>query len=194
MKNRFLISIGVSIALSLSSTMVFADDLARDDPDDTEGLLDVSSIAHGHFDTSNPRRKVLTHHVETFDNWENDILSSEVFPSYIEIVFNIDSDPAIERYMHISASEDGSLQAEMFSRQPDRVDSSKGYAFAWRPDERSLGVAFPRSLLRKRIKSYRWYVSTAYHESGHKDCDKEGDVVTWCQDEAPNAETVRHKL
>jgi hypothetical protein len=57
-----------------------------------------------------------------------------------------------------------------------------------------LKTEFPRSLLGKGVKAYRYFVQSDFHEDGHPDCGVSGSAVVVCRDRAPDSGSIRHEL
>ncbi len=56
----------------------------------------------------------------------------------------------------------------------------------WRPDWRTVKVAFPKTLLRKRLERYKWN-AMSFVEGRHDLCPRRNGCTDW----APNPENRR---
>ena len=88
----------------------------------------------------------------------------------LRLVFDVggvvDYGPLFERSLVIGVR-GGRLYAEMRGgRNHQRV---LGRVEAWRPNNRTVKVAFPQALLGRRLTAYDWYASTYVHEGGDGD-------------------------
>lgn len=180
-----LVSLVTVIVLSVVAVAphTLADTTVTSDPNDSPGRFDVKSVSHGH-----TRNGLLTHKVTMWNTWNNGALRGDA--NQIRVSFNTDSDRVKEREMIIDLWR-GSLFAEMrcYCNQRDVV---VGFAKVWRPDESSIKVAFPRRLLRKRLSTYRWRVSTHYAKPWHTICRIGDGVQSVCRDYAPDRGYIRH--
>ena len=177
----------LALLLGVVGTSAFADRVDRRDPDDTTGVLDVGLIAHGHdkvhFRTSGGSytQKLLVHTITMRESWDNDLLRSG---NKLWVYFNLDRDGKQERSLLIRANPDGSLYGEMFAG-PTGGSYVRGYARIWRPDDRTLKLAFPAFLLDSKLDTYRWRVYTAYSDPADPTCP--------CEDFAPDLRYLRHR-
>lgn len=178
---RKWLMVGVGIVIVIAAMPVWADGLSRDDPDDAGHQLDVAETSHGHLKVRGGR--FLTHRISTFEAWENSVLEG----SSLRIFFNLDRDPETERTLLVTLNEDGSLNAEMHGN-----GKLRGYARAWRPDDRTVKVAFPPSLLRRGLEVYRWRVETVGPGFPEQKCSPDPDQP--CLDLVPDRGFIRHKL
>ncbi len=158
-----------------------ADRLVVNDPEDTDGQLDVATISHGH-----RRRGIVVQSFSTFNRWDTATFEDGSTFAYFSIWHSGD----LKRRIYVDAAPDGSLYAEI-SNANGRV---LGYAKVWRPDDRSLRVEFPRRTLGRKVHRYRWNLVTTFHNESHPDCGSEGDAVVLCGDVAPDQKRVLHDL
>lgn len=159
-----------------------ADTSSHFDGDDTHGVLDLKRVVQGH--KSDPHGRLVRHRLTMFREWGRVDLRHE--RNFINIFFNLDKDQRPERRLTIDV-EDGRLKARM-----DRFPSGRrvGRAEVWRPDRRSVSVAFPESFL-SEVASYRWRANSFYHSKGEGPCGTPSDVVKTCVD---HSKTFRHIL
>jgi hypothetical protein len=154
------------------------------DPDDSLGVLDISSIEQTQEPSETSVTTEIVHRVKMFDSWDNEALAGD---SYMEMWFDLDSDPStFERVLTIDLDEqDGTLRASMLDSNSGQ---GRGYAAATRPDGNTLEVRMPPLLLKKGLRSYRWYVSV--NDSAQAPCLPEDP----CSDIAPDSALMRHRL
>lgn len=159
-----------------------ADTGARNDRNDSPGLLDMKRVIHRHAGDG-----ILVHRFRTFDAWDWSIFEEG---SRVYFSFFVEAGSTEDRTLQVTASSDGTPYAEM----TDADGGTLGYARVWKPSPRSLQVEFPKRLLGKKVSEYRWKVRTIFHQTDHPDCGTSGDVRVLCNDRAPNKRKIRHRL
>lgn len=173
------IAAGLALAIAASAApLVLADVKTISDPRDSRGKLDVVEAEARHM----PRVPGFVKHVITFEdrNGPPDGVS-------IGFRFRVAGKGVRRRTIFVDVNRDGGLYGEMH-----RPGVAVGYVRAWRPDARSIAVAFPTSLLSRGIEQYRWGVLTDYID-GDANC-ADTDVVGNCIDRAPDEGWAIHRL
>lgn len=155
------------------------------DPDDTFGPLDVRSMT----EATAPGQQ-LYHSVTMWPKWSNSAVRAKL--NYIRLGFNLDADRVVERHLEIHVYQ-GSLFAAMTCDCGGK-DKLIGYAKVWRPDEHTVAVEFPKSMLGAKIHRYRWAVWTRFASPNNQNCFQGGDVVAACYDRAPNTGWLVHEF
>ena len=157
---------------------------SRSDADDASGAFDIESIEQTQQSSTTSATTEIIHRITTFEPWSNDALAG---PAYMEMSFDLDGDlSSFERVLTIDMDEnDGTLWASMLDAA---TGQSRGYAAVGRPDDKTIEVRFPPLLLRKGLRSYRWF---AYVDSGAVELCAPTDP---CTDRAPDAGVMRHRL
>ena len=96
----------------------------------------------------------------------------------------VDGHPEFERAVVISAR-GGRLHAEMRGRRNQVLARVK----VWRPNNRTVKVAFRKALLRRRLVEYHWFARTLVYEGEHI---RGGDAAPGETSSIP--ETLTHQL
>lgn len=163
-----LVTISALIVADVS--VVSADDGRRRDADDATGPLDIAWIRHSHR-TSDRGVHHLVHTVRLFEPWPVRRLRHR---GYINLFFDLpgNRDWREERALYISY-ENGRLRAEMINFGVDPPESMK-YVALWRPNRRTVKVAFGRSLLSQSDFGYYTWRALSFIEEGHELCDRSG--------------------
>ena len=153
------------------------------DPDDVSGPLDVASITQTQESSETSASNEIVHRVTMFDAWENEALAG---PAYAEMYFDLDGDPSTnERVLTLDLDEESSsLRASMVDAQ---TGQGRGYASVKRPDDKTVEITFPPLLLKKGLRSYRWFFQV---DGAGELCSPEDP----CIDRAPDANAMRHRL
>lgn len=172
-----------------------ADGRAVDDPDDTGGRLDVLNISHAHVEMTSGQ-SLLRHVVRTYEAWDNSAFNNEgrPFPTRMRLSFNLDLDPFVERTLEVAVTQDGNLYATMFGHKAKRESAVRGYARVARPDDYSIELVFPKSLLKRGLETYRWRLQTQFDDPEDPNCGDTGTVYVICTDNAPDQGWVKHRL
>jgi len=146
------------LALTLSATLLCtsarADVQGVSDPQDMpEDAIDIARAEHGHERYQQnvapfEYRRLLRHRLTMHESWTYDD------PEQIQIVlsFDTDGDPGAERELHLNVEDPKTPYAEMRNAKSRIV----GYAKLLRVDDRSIEFTFPKRLLKKRLRTYRW--------------------------------------
>lgn len=121
------------------------------DPCPDDDYMDFRRLTFGHGDSG----RTLRHGFYTEKRWKTRRLGGR-HGTTIDITFNTDRDQRGERSIEIRRK-DGELQARMF-RGRYLLKPIPGDIRVWRPDRRSVKVAFAPRLLGERVRRYRWYV------------------------------------
>lgn len=153
------------------------------DPDDMTGALDVAGMEQTQESSMTSATTEIVHRLTMFEPWGNDALAGNAF---MEMYLDIDDDPAsVERVITIDLDEeDSTLWASMIDAT---TGQSRGYARVRRPDDKTLEVRFPPTMVRKGLRSYRWY---ALVDGAAESCP-EGES---CIDTIPDTGSMRHRL
>ncbi len=175
---RQLTIICAVLVLAASVVPAEADTRRRSDGNDTRGPLDIARIEHGHRVNAKGARQ-LTHTVRTYGEWRSRLLRRRAF---IHLFFQLKGHPGNpeERAVWITY-EDGRLQAEMYNTLGD-PPKFLAKVSVWRPDERTVKIAFRKRLLRRRSFDHYGWTTLSYIEQSHRFCDRRGG----CGDFAPN--------
>jgi hypothetical protein len=156
------------------------------DPDDTPSRFDISRMSHGHRLSRNGMPRVM-HRITTRDAWRAVLLDGR--PSSFDVLITTDRDGRLERRITISTAR-GALRARMLDHSGDVV----GRPGVWKPNRRTITLAFRRETLGRRSRSYRWYATTTFHRSSSARCGDVGDVSIVCWDRAPNTGYIEHRF
>jgi len=170
------------IAVIVAAAAVGADEGRLLDANDTQGPLDVASIHHGHRANDKGRRQLI-HTVRLHDAWRVKRVRDR---AWIRLFFQLRGhrgNPE-ERTLLITY-EDGKLRAKMYNSLGDPPKFLANVAL-WRPNRRTVKVAFRRSLLRRRdFGHYRW--SARSFIDGKAWCsDRDG-----CSDSVPDGDGAK---
>jgi hypothetical protein len=170
---------------TLEKSVVVSDPLkSMSDAEDTSGPFDISSTDQTQESSETSATTEIVHRISTFETWTSDQLSG---PAFMEMSFDLDNDEStFERVLTIDLDEDDStIRASMLDPHSGQ---SRGYAAVTRPDDRTIEVSFPPLLVKKGLRSYRWY---AYVDGGKPElCAPESP----CTDRAPDSALMRHRL
>lgn len=136
-------------------------------------LLDIASVGHGH------KGRQVTHRLAMYRAWNKSLLSR--FDSgQISFYFSTNRDAAFERRLDVILRS-GKLTGVMRNKRGRAV----GRFAASRPNSKSVEVAFPRRLLGRGVRSYRWFAFAGIH------CKRKYDL---CGDRSPGNALVPHRL
>ena len=154
---RVLMSLCAVTTVAAASQSAIADTSEIQDARDSGSTMDLASAAHGHGET--PR--VLRHSMSTFDPWTNEEFIYGHFYFWLR-----DGDRSPDRVLYFYRNPDDSFAGEVHVvvGGPDcgkalgycELGAFRGYAKAYRSDDRSLVAELPRHLLKKRLAVYRW--------------------------------------
>jgi hypothetical protein len=114
-----------------------------------DDFMDFRRVMHGH---GNTHRRVR-HGIRTVRPWDTGVLGGQRGVT-IAIHFNLDRDPAWERQLRIRRVH-GRLWAGLFKGYKDAT-RIPGKVRIWRPDQRSVRVAFHLDALKDGLTRYRW--------------------------------------
>jgi hypothetical protein len=156
------------------------------DSDDSPSRFDMSRVSHGHR-LSRGGQPRLTHRISTHDAWRALLMDGR--PSSFNIFITTDRDGRLERRIVIATAR-GALRARMLDRSGHIV----GRPSVWKPNRRTVTVAFRRGTLGRRLKGYRWYATTTFHRSSSSRCGKAGSVTIVCWDRAPDSGYIEHSF
>jgi hypothetical protein len=156
------------------------------DRNDSLSRLDISRVGHGH-KLSRAGEPRLTHRITTHDAWRAMLVDGR--PSSIAFFITTDRDSRLERRIVVATTR-GEIRARMINHSGDIV----GRPSVWKPNRRTITVAFGRRTLGPRLRSYRWYATTTFHRSSSESCGDAGNVTIVCWDRAPNSGYIEHSL
>jgi hypothetical protein len=190
MRGRTITILVGALALSLVLTgAAHANQKRFHDSDDAPGVLDIARVAHGHRTTSSGARH-LVHTLKFVKAWPVKKLGRAGFAVvYFELPGHRDNPP--ERTLQIEY-EDGKLVARMFATLGDPPDHL-GPVTMWRPNWRTIKVSFPKSLLRKGLKRYKWN-AVSFVERKRGMCGRRGGCTDWAPSMADDQRYIRHVL
>lgn len=157
---------------------------AMSDPDDSPGPLDISSIEQTQESSETSATTEVVQRIKTFEGFTDEDLAG---PARLEMGFDLDNKGKdFERILLIDLDErDSKLRASMFNPM---TGQSRGYAAVFRPDENTLEVRFPPTLLNEGEHDFSW---NAFSDGGEtSDCPLESP----CMDTAPDTTLMRHRL
>ena len=137
------------------------------------GLLDIASVGHAH------RGRLVSHRLSTRRSWRNSLLSRANGGQISFFIFT-NRDAAFDRRLDVTLAR-GKVAGVMRGRTGRVV----GRGEATRPNTKTVQVAFARSLLGPRVRTYRWLAFAGVH------CRRKYEL---CGDRAPNAAPVAHRL
>jgi hypothetical protein len=161
------------VMVALASGIADASHQDINDPNDTDGKLDIKKVAS--FGTQRPARKITT-----FSSWTTrEMRDSGYFTVWYDTRFNSRFDYFVLA-RSIGRKMEGTLWRDFASR-PDRV---VGDAQVWRTDDRSvtIRISLDQMVLGDKRQSYRWAVESI--RNGGSAC---GNV---CFDRAPDSGVV----
>jgi hypothetical protein len=147
-------------ALALTSGALADRRTVADVVDERAAPLDIASIGHGH-----DARGRLVHTVRMRESWR--LRALRPGRGELALLFDLDGElinghPQFERAVVIWTS-GGRLRAEMRGRRNQVL----GRVNVWRPNDRTVKVAFRQALLRRRLAEYHWFASTLVYEGEH---------------------------
>lgn len=150
-----MITITAAAIFASLSVTARADFYRVTDRNDDPGALDVRVTTAGHHDGR------LRHKVRTYDSWRARDLKGAT--NWIAVWFSTD-DPTdnegSERLLLVDYRKGGGLVARMYSEWQERL-TSVGKARVSRLDRSTVRVTFPRRLLGRDVRHYRWFVETS---------------------------------
>ena len=169
-------------AVVLGTASASADTRFRRDAMDYGGGLDIRAVRHSH----GPKASRIRHTVRMYGNWRSRALRSSHYS--IGIYFDINR-PREEREIWIKYR-NGKLRAYMVVLELTRSGKVKdirrdGSVDVWRPDSRTLRVAFGAGRLNLRRRTYRWSVVLTPDGVCPGSCES---------DFAPESEKILHRL
>lgn len=180
----------VAVIVALGVLPAAADENQVRDGDDTRGPLDIAWIKHGHRTKANGQRQ-LVHTIRLYERWPVRRLRHR---GYIHLFFDLRGHPGNpeERTLWI-IYEDGKLKAEMYNTLGD-PPKYLGDVPLWRPNGRTVKVAFRKSLLRRRDFDYYKWGALSYIEAGHPLCGRSQGCGDLAPDVGDGKRYVKHDL
>ncbi|MFN2595337.1 MAG: hypothetical protein ABR579_10675 [Actinomycetota bacterium] len=186
MKRAVLLLLIVPLVV-MPSQSAHADFQRHMDGNDVHGRLDIRSVSAGH----GAKRGVVVHTLKTFGRWHSRLLR----PSDVYVAFDVDprGDTNNGRAIWVDYNKNG-LRVRIRGYGTDSPGPTYGHGHAWRPNLRTLKVAFSlRDLPRTMRDGYRWRAWSSYERKGSAHCEP-GGTSTFpmgsCVDRAPYG--VRH--
>lgn len=167
-----------------------ADERTFRDPARAKGVLDIEAIRHSHRANEKGVRQ-LVHTIRLEQAWPVKKLRHRGF---VHVNFQLPGHPGSpeERAVWIVYRR-GHLVAKMYRTLGD-PPALVGRAALWRPDWRTVKVAFPKSWLRARpLDAYKWN-AVAFVEDGTDFCPRKDACFDWAPNPANDRRYVRHRL
>lgn len=173
------------LALAFISS-VAADERRVRDGNDARGPLDVAWVKHGHRTNADGVRQ-LVHTVRLYERWSVQRLRHRGF---VNLFFDLRGNEGWrpERAAYITYH-DGRLRAELVNFAADPPQFMRVIPM-WRPNPKTVKIAFRKSALRRRGFSYYKWNLVSFVDEGHPSCEESGG----CSDNIPNRGWLRHDL
>jgi hypothetical protein len=161
------------------------------DPEGHSTHLDIASLSFGHRQNpSTPAEpRELTLRVDMFEPWTNEVLVDR--NETVTFHIRVNKARCINRVLDIRLTPDGNLYGDMIGGCGGPAKFF-GYVRVWRPNDRSLKVAFPRSMLGPRAERFGVRVLTS---NTRGECQRpSGESTEPCEDVAPEDSLLIHEL
>lgn len=185
---QVLVSATLIVATAFSPAV--GDERLSRDGNDANGPLDIAWIKHAHRINSRDVRQ-LVHTVRLYEPWPVEELRHR---GYIHLFFQLAghrNNPQ-ERTLWITY-EDGKLEAKMYSTLGDPPKFLANVTM-WRPDPKTVKVAFRKRLLRHReFARYKWG-ALSFVEERHRLCPGPEDCDDFAPDLRNGKNYVTHRL
>jgi hypothetical protein len=173
---RLIIAAG-AVVLAVVGTSS-ADTTRLNDPNDTRGKLDVKHAVQGHRGISETR--MIRHRLTMRGRWNRRALKPR--NNFIVFFFETDDDKGFERRLDIDFK-----GTRLRAKMETWLSLKKvGIATLWRPNRKSITVAFPLDWLGKDVDAYRWIALHELLHLGSGPCGFRTDVFKPCIDRLPN--------
>ena len=187
---RAALSLAIVLAAPLSLPVASRADTERfRDGNTARGPLDIASISHGH--RMGPKGvRQLAHTIRLHRAWPVKKLRHRGFV-HVDFELRGNPDGPQERSIWI-VHRKGRLVATMYATLGDPPKRLARVAL-WRPDWRTVKVAFPKSLLRKGLDRYKW-AALSFVEGRHELCGKSGGCTDWAPNPEDRRRYVKHVL
>jgi hypothetical protein len=143
----------ITFVLVLGGTAL-GDERQVTDGIDVAGPMDLASASHGHENTTSR----IVHSLVLHQAWGNE----DFIAAHIRFWLP-DGDRRFDRRLLIVKNVDGSLAAGMTSYDSPSTPF-RGYANAYRSDERSLEVVMPAHLIARGLETYKWKAFLFYDD------------------------------
>lgn len=189
MRSRSSVLVIAALLAIGSPTGAVADRARVRDGNDARGPLDVARIAHGHRVGPKGVRQ-LVHTIRFRRAWPVKKLRHRGFV-HLDFDLRGHRDSPQERSIWITYRK-GRLIATMYATLGDPPKRLARVAL-WRPDWRTVRVAFPSSLLRKRLERYKWN-ALSFVEGRHDLCSRRDGCADWAPNPGGRSRFVRHVL
>lgn len=189
---RLSVALVVALFLGIPSPGA-ADKKSVSDPDDVNGALDIKSVSHRH-----ARKGKLVHAVTTLDPWEPPLLEGE--ETWLAMLFDVDKNQRDEfgenRYLRIDYTQEEGLHAGMYTQGFGGPGEFIANVPVKRPDTYSVKVVFPKKLLKRKLKEYRWRAIASYEDDSECASDPDSANQGGCLDynPPPMKAGIRHKV
>lgn len=187
---RRMLLVAIAVAVGLAVMPAAADQKRVVDGNDTTGPLDIHWIKHAHRTNAKGQRQ-LVHTVRLYERWPVRRLRHR---GYVHLFFQLRGHPGNpeERTLWI-IYENGKLKAEMYNTLGDPPKYLRDVRL-WRPDGRTVKVAFRKSLLRRRDFNYYKWGALSYIEGRHPLCGRSQGCGDFAPDVRDGKRYVRHQL
>lgn len=179
---------GIAVSLLAGVLMMPAtgDERRVRDGNDAHGPLDIAWVKHGHRTNAKGQRQ-LVHTIRLFERWPVQRLRHRGF---IHLLFDLKGNPNWREEREVVISyEDGRLRAELIDFAADPPTFMRTVPM-WRPNGRTIKVAFRRWALRRRSFSFYRWKALSFIEERHPLCGRSGG----CADLVPKRYYIRHEL
>lgn len=177
-------TLALVVLLGLAANPARADRRVVKDGNDAHGRLDARYALAGHRAGTGDER-LIRHRIATFKAWPVRLLADG--GTEIDFLFRTNGDSHDDAQITVDFRR-GRLVARMRNLNSGK---SLGRVHVWRPNRRSVSVAFPKKGLGG---SYRWYAVTSFHHDGSERCGTVSDVSVRCPDRVPNRGYVAHSV
>ena len=151
------------------------------DPDDSAGVLDMSSVnTFQGAPRSETDQRLRVFRVAMWESW---VPTSLYGGNSIDVHIDTDGEVGEDRLITIRQLSDGSLGGAIVA---SRTDVIVGFAQVTKVGSKAVRLEFPKRVFRRHANRLRFFVSTDYTEPTDPDCGTVGSNVTVCVDRAPD--------
>ncbi|MDQ3952929.1 MAG: hypothetical protein M3279_08220 [Actinomycetota bacterium] len=175
-----------ALLTALAPPAAWSDGGSARDRNDARGPLDIARVSHAHRGSAGSA--TLVHTMRLRSAWPVKKLRGNAFALFY---FDLRGrrGAGAERTVQVQY-ENGRLVAHMF----DQVNSGQhvGAVTLRRPDRRTIRVSFPKSMLRKGLRSYKWNAATLV-ETPRGTCRSPG-CIDWAPHGRKGLRYVKHAL
>jgi hypothetical protein len=186
MRGRTIAVLTAAVLLAaLGPQAAWGDGKALRDRNDARGPLDIARISHAHRGKADSAR--LVHTMRLRHAWCAHKLRDRAFAIfYFDLRGRRGDEP--ERTVQVYYL-DGTLVADMFDHVGE--GGHVGEVTLRRPNARTVRVSFPKSMLRKGLRSYKWKAATLVQ--GYGKCRGQDGCIDWAPD-GRTTRTLKHRL